>query len=103
MLDTLESPQEIEHLEILVHGNRGQDRVDGRIHMVVKTENVPSAIAWRDLEQANIKSSKDIWVIVLSIRASNRSLQCARQVVTEQCVGWLGEVCAMEDNNTPSE
>lgn len=69
--------------------------------MVVKTENVPSTIAWRDLEQANIESPKDIWVIVLSIRASNRSLQRACQVVTKQCVGWLGEVCTMEDN-TPS-
>lgn len=98
ILDTLESPQKVEHLEILVHGNGGQDRVDGRVHMVVKTENIPSAVTWRNLQQPNIESSEDIWVIVLGIRASNSSLQRPCQIVSEQRVGWLREIRPMEED-----
>jgi hypothetical protein len=74
ILDSLDSPQEIEELEILFAAVGSHYDIHRCLNLVLESENVPSNFTVRQLQHPGIKSSQDILLLELRVRPADRVL-----------------------------
>lgn len=64
VLDALDLPQVLEHLEVALHALGIEDRVERGVDLVFEHEDVPAELALRELEHARVKATESGGVVV---------------------------------------
>lgn len=91
VLDALDLPQVLEHLEVLLHAPGVQHGVERRRDLVLEREDVPAELALGELEHARVEPAERVGVVGGGGRAAEGGFECRGEVVAVESVGWSGE------------
>lgn len=71
-------------------------RPNGSVDVIIETEYVPSCLAGRTLQKADVKALQDVWLFVLRVARRDGGLEQKREVMRMQCARRLAQLWPKE-------